>query len=421
MKFFFTVAVLATTCSVAFMLQGCMKDSCRHTYTIYTPVYKRLKEVRAEMKGEAPQPLVNTGKIYVRGNYIYLNEIRKGIHVIDNSDPSQPKNLSFIRLPGNLDLAVKGNYLYADCYSDIVVFDISNPYNITVSKFIDNVIKEFNYYWGNETDVNKVSILVDYASRDTTVTCETSQAWNNCRECKFFAPGGSIFFTALPQSSSSTGTGGSMARLGIVNDYMYGVSSSKVYAFDISNAADPVMKNAKSMGWGIETIYPFQNKLFMGSSSGLYICDITNPADPIAEGMFTHGSSCDPVIADGKYAYVTLHSGTACFGSLNQLDVLDVSDIKRPALVNTYAFNNPRGLSKDGDKLFICDGKAGLKIYSVQDPAGIKLITTIGGIETYDVITNNKTAIVVAKGGLYQYDYSDFTNIRLLSKMSISK
>src|SRR3954469_25262354 len=106
MKFFFTVAVLATTCSVAFMLQGCMKDSCRHTYTIYTPVYKRLKEVRAEMKGEAPQPLVNTGKIYVRGNYIYLNEIRKGIHVIDNTDPSQPKNLSFIRLPGNLDLAV---------------------------------------------------------------------------------------------------------------------------------------------------------------------------------------------------------------------------------------------------------------------------------------------------------------------------
>ena len=42
-------------------------------------------------------------------------------------------------------------------------------------------------------------------------------------------------------------------------------------------------------------------------------------------------------------------------------------------------------------------------------------------METYDVIANNNNAIVIAKDGLYQYDYSNINNIRLLSKVSIAK
>jgi len=41
-------------------------------------------------------------------------------------------------------------------------------------------------------------------------------------------------------------------------------------------------------------------------------------------------------------------------------------------------------------------------------------------LDTYDVIAWNKNAIVVAKDGLYQYDYSDANNIHLVSKISIA-
>ena len=49
----------------------------------------------------------------------------------------------------------------------------------------------------------------------------------------------------------------------------------------------------------------------------------------------------------------------------------------------------------------------------------LQLIKQFTGAETYDVIANNKIAIVVAKDGLYQYDYSALNNIHLVSKIDI--
>ena len=85
-----------------------------NTFTIYKPVFKPLSEVRAEMKSTSAQEIAATGKIYLYKNFIYLNEPGKGVHIIDNSDPSQPVNFSFLPIPGNIDIAIKDNYLYAD-------------------------------------------------------------------------------------------------------------------------------------------------------------------------------------------------------------------------------------------------------------------------------------------------------------------
>jgi hypothetical protein len=82
---------------------------------------------------------------------------------------------------------------------------------------------------------------------------------------------------------------------------------------------------------------------------------------------------------------------------------------------------NPHGLSKDGNTLFICDGADGLKIYNATNLSSLSLIKHIEGIETYDVIAYNSIALVVARDGLYQYDYSNPSDIRLLSKISLSK
>jgi len=78
-------------------------------------------------------------------------------------------------------------------------------------------------------------------------------------------------------------------------------------------------------------------------------------------------------------------------------------------------------LSKDGSTLFICDGQAGLKIYNASDVMNLQLVKQIGNLETYDVIAMNGNALVIAKDGLYQYDYSNLSNIRLLSKITVSK
>ncbi len=82
--------------------------------------YKKITYSDTAVKMDKP------GKIYVKGNIIYQNDLGKGIHIINNTVPSAAKRVSFIGVPGNSDIAIKGNYMYANNYNDIVVIDISN-------------------------------------------------------------------------------------------------------------------------------------------------------------------------------------------------------------------------------------------------------------------------------------------------------
>lgn len=72
------------------------------------------------------RPMENAGKIYVYGNTIFQNDLGKGIHLIDNTDPAKARRIAFIQILGNTDIAIKGNFLYANNFSDLVVVDISD-------------------------------------------------------------------------------------------------------------------------------------------------------------------------------------------------------------------------------------------------------------------------------------------------------
>src|SRR6202022_2166901 len=173
-----------------------------------------------------------------------------------------------------------------------------------------------------------------------------------------------------------------MARLAIVHDYLFTVNLNQLGVLNISNTANPENVSITNVGSNIETIYPFKEKLFIGSRNGLFIYDITNAATPVNEGQFAHASACDPVVADDNYAYVTLRNGTFCTTASNQLDVVNVQNLIYPSLVKSYPMTNPHGLTKDGNFLFVCDGKDGLKIFDATQPGDLKLIKNIVGIET---------------------------------------
>lgn len=404
---------------VLFFLSACVKDKCTSIYTYWEPVYKTKAEVRANIRNNAAREIERPGKIYIRGNYIFLNEIDRGIHIIDNTNPSAPQNISFIDIPGNMDMAVKGNILYADFYTDLVTIDITDPRNSVVKKFTENIFPE--RYWGNGFSPNPSSVIVDWKRQDTIV--ETSCGGSSGL---FFTLKSSDVFMAQTNSAAAAGSGGSpfgvggsMARFTIVNNHLYAVSESALKVVSIANAIDPVFSNTVSIGWGIETIYPFNNRLFIGSNSGMFIFNISNPALPVREGSFSHVRSCDPVIADNTHAYVTLRSGNACQGFTNQLDVLDISNFNQPSLVKTYQMKNPHGLAKDGNTLIICDGTGGLKFYNASNVNNFVLLNTISGYDAYDVIAINGWALVVAKNGLYQYSYNSSGTATQLSVLAV--
>ena len=422
-KFLSLPLALLLVSLTSMLFQNCVKDNCTSRYTYWVPVYKTKAEARANIKNNPSKEISKPGKIYIRGNYIYLNEIDKGIHIIDNSNPSSPKNIAFIDIPGNMDMAVKGDMLYADFYSDLVAINISNPLQVAVTKFTDNMFPE--RVWGNGFTPLTSQVIVDWIEKDTTISIScggSNQVFNPLKRLDvltFSAQSSS----GLNNSSTATtpfGMGGSMARFTIFNNYLYAVSSSDLNVVSITNATDPVFNNKVNVGAGIETIYPFNNRLFIGSNSGMFVYDVTNPVAPVKLSSFAHVRSCDPVIADNNNAYVTLRSGTACQGFTNQLDVLDITTITAPVLKKTYQMTNPHGLSKDGNTLIICDGKDGLKFYNAADVNNLNLIKTVAGLETFDVIAQNGWALVVAKDGLYQYDYTSLSNIKLLSKLTVN-
>ncbi len=120
---------------------GC-QDKVFETYELNNPVYLSYDELREAVNDTLPINLEHPGKIYIKGNYLFVNEVRKGIHVVDNSNPASPVVLRFIDIPGNIDLAVKDNILYADSYVDLITLDISDLSDI---KEIGRIEDVFSY------------------------------------------------------------------------------------------------------------------------------------------------------------------------------------------------------------------------------------------------------------------------------------
>ncbi|MRG46274.1 hypothetical protein GFS24_14220 [Chitinophaga sp. SYP-B3965] len=406
---------------------GCVKEKCSRitTKTIYTPILMAEADYWASVKTEAPQEIGQPGKIYVKDQFIYVNEPYKGVHIIDNSNPRSPKNVAFLNIRGNVDIAIKGNTLYADSYADLAVFNISDPLHIAFSKKLDGVV---NYpvnaagLMMGQSVRNNDSMVVGYNTRDTTYPCDCEDKEGLIMYDNMGYKLNSASYSATAQAGGGTGKGGSMARFTIAKDYLYTVNWNALKAFDVSDAANPVHKGEQNVGiGGIETIFPYGEYLFIGSTTAMYIYDIINPAAPQRRSSVTHFKACDPVVVEGTKAYVTVRSGSNCGGNINELMVFDISNVDQPVKLASYQMKNPFGLGVSNGRLFICEGTFGLRFMQGTDVTKISTTKLIEGINTYDVIPydNNQHLLVSAADGVYQYDYTAMNNPVLLSKINV--
>lgn len=228
-----------------------------------------------------------------------------------------------------------------------------------------------------------------------------------------------VFFIACEKSTDSNptgggGKGGSTARMTIDGDYLYLVSNQDLYTYDITTPETMVLLNKTGITWdGVETIFPFRDKLFIGSQTGMFVFDISNPKKPSYLGAASHFRSCDPVVADDNYAFVTLRSNNAgCGGTLNQLNIYDVqgNNILSPKLLNETPMPEPHGLGFKENALYVCMGTAGMNVMDISDkrnPKSVKIIRSENStVEFIDVIPYNNLLITYVKGGIILYDIS---------------
>ncbi len=222
-------------------------------------------------------------------------------------------------------------------------------------------------------------------------------------------------------TGGGTGKGGSMARFAIDGDNLYAIAGSKITQFDISNPARPGLWDAIDVAFDIETLFPSGEYLFVGAETGVHIFAYNSLGQLEPVSSLLHVQSCDPVVVEGDLAYVTLRGTSGCsVDNVNQFQIIDLSDIRRPALLDTVEMQGPMGLGVDDHRVFICDGDAGLKVLDVTDPEHPERAEHLPGQVCYDVIPDDGILIVSGFDGLYQYDITG-ERMERLSRLAMAE
>ncbi|MDL2241325.1 hypothetical protein LJB91_00260 [Bacteroidales bacterium OttesenSCG-928-L03] len=406
---FLLMAIAFAACNV--------DDSQLLTYKINEPIFVDKAEFRSAVQVTSQKKdLTTIGKMCYYEGYLFISDPGAGIHILDNTSPANPKLIAYIEVPGNYDITVCNQILYADAMMDLLWFDISNPSSPEFKGRIEDAFQCFAYpETGNDyyCDWEAVSegqqngkLVLGWTVGERTEKIQHGD-WDD------------LYTDSGPNSVGSKGTTGSMSRFTLYDNYLYVVMNYRMTIFDLS-AETPVKREETTyLEWDVETIFSYKDNLFMGTPTGLLIYSVTDPLSPQYCSSIQHVYGCDPVVVENDIAYVTIHSGNSCGQDNNQLIIIDVSNVLAPKEIVSYAMTHPKGLGIDQGILFLCDD--GLKVFKAEDPQTIMAnrLAHYKGMDGYDVIPFNNILMMISDKGLYQYDYSNLNDIKFLSRIPI--
>lgn len=400
-------------------------------YNSYSVQTISLEELKAQISVEDPKPYQSTGKFYFYNDLMFVNDPNVGIHVLDVANAANISKVKYINLPGNIEVSIRNNMMYADIYGAMLSLDISNLMDNELRIKGENIgIFEYNAYneaWRlieEQQPENDLIKQLEYRELDNIeglgeTVFISGIIYNGVRcDCLdiYYLEKNITSDTSTGGQSPLTGEGGSLARFKVVDDYLYALNNKAIKLFRFKE--DGTLQNWSTVDvrWGIETVYRLEDYLFIGSTTGMFIYDITDPGNPSFISNYNHFRACDPVVAAGNYAYVTLRStNNWCTGSINQLQIIDISEIFEPEPVSVYNLNAPYGLAYREDRVLVCDGGSGLKIIDVTDKKAPKVVGFIDDIDPRDIILIKDLAYVVTKEGMVIYSISDLENPQRLS------
>jgi hypothetical protein len=142
---------------------SCIFDNWGEPTSTVDPIWSRFDPVtltRTEFENSIEIreniPVTESSKIYIIGDYIFVNDKRTGFHIFDNTDPANPIKKKFLKIPGATDIAIRNNALYINQATDLVVLTIDhNTFQVDVKKRLKDVFPELRspdgeYYSEND-------------------------------------------------------------------------------------------------------------------------------------------------------------------------------------------------------------------------------------------------------------------------------
>ncbi|HCY45110.1 MAG TPA: hypothetical protein DHU89_00400 [Flavobacteriales bacterium] len=420
MKNYLSLALLA-----CFIITSCTKDkgSLTLTFTKSTAEYGNLEEIRNTELLEASRAIENPGKIYIGEEYLLIGEEGIGIHVYDNSAPSNPVNVAFMNVPFCKEFFVKDDFIYAESQYDLLKINISD----FASPFLaERALNSFATPLTNDQGQQ----LVGFSYEEVTEKIKI-----NSKEYEQVSENSTLYYdyteSLIPSSAvPSSFSGASSGQIGTVNritehmGYIYAISNRKIHVFNTNGAL--IKSNEIETSNNLQTIYPKGDYIFLGTQTSMDIYDVRSPEAPVEITSHWHTTACDPVLPHGDdVAYVTVRTGdfSDCPGDVNALLVLDLENITSPQERQSIDMASPYGMAIEGDILYVGNGAAGLYMYDISDRFNVTLLGTNTAVQAYDVIPHPTiTNLILTSGpnGIEQYEFNQETlDLNLISHIQI--
>ena len=419
--------------ALSFIFSGCelMNGTEMADVAYFKPIFATVEELTMDISIDPPVDYAQSGKVITYGDYVFVNSPNKGIHIVDNTDPGNPINKSFISLVGNIDMAIVDDHLYADMFSALVVLDISNiDEPILLEDYTVEDVFYFDQYWNYPSweeleayEYDRVGYENIDMSQGIVLDWEIEIREEEVENYDMYYEGVAVM-DSDDKSTENGGSGqvsmaGSMTRFLPIDQFLYTISFNELVLFELTSSHQPLRWGKLDTETWAETLFRLNDILYVGSTNGMLMYDITDAGNPSYINRIEHFRSCDPVVADEVYAYVTLRGGTNCWTDLNELQIIDIQDSQNLSVVGRHILYNPHGLAVIGDHLIVCDGTAGVKVVDIADRTAPKILGTYPIDFAYDVIVSYPTALVVGEQVMYQYDISNLPELVKISEFDI--
>lgn len=267
--------------------------------------------------GDLPYPQATADNVAVSGNYAYVvfgfSAGRKGLHVVDVTDPHKPVGLGRLFGGNNcVDVAVAGNFAYVAAEAaGLRIADVSNP-----------AIPLQRGTYNTSGTARGVAVAGQFA----------------------YVADGSAGLQIVDISNPSV-----PVRVGVLN--------TSGEAYDVAIAG--------------------QHAYVADGASGLQIIDVSNPAAPVSVAEIHTGSEALGVAVSGSLAYVAASTrGLIVIDVSNPAAPFEVGGIGTPAQLELDAGHSTGSVRAGnvavaGNHAFVAhrDGDVGIDIINVSDPA----------------------------------------------------
>jgi hypothetical protein len=402
---------------------GCFDKNCVDQVAVKVAIPTFLDEIdwQTNPRMVPARPFVHISRPKSVGKYLLFNELLEGIHIVDNTNPKDPRKVGFIEIPGNLDFDTDGQYLFADSYTDLLTFDVLNllqpvflrrTHNIFSNSVLDFKGRKIAYYHIKDSvvDFRCAGISRSYQDNDGSYIMELG-----------FAK--SFYFnqTGFRYTGEPVGSGGPRSRILLCDNSLFTCDNNTLIKERVLSGG----------GLGFGEIYPFEYRAEKLQKLGDYFGYTSFHGTSFAK---LNGSSSlafsdhffkfkSPAAFEGAGDTLWYGHFTQPFANVfNTIEMYKMYGIQAPLRFSAFQTQKVSNIVKMDQYLIVCHGEEGFSIYDIHYPEGnrprfVTLVSELSA-EMASVVGIN-TFLILGSKGVYQYQIGQSEALSYLSHLPL--